>query len=78
MQPSAAAPAEIGTAHAENTVEIISYSIPAKEGVFFFSIQGDLARITLLVRKGQKGYDRSTVFTTAAARKLVARLRKQQ
>lgn len=51
-------------------------AVEAKEAVYFFFIykEEDLAHVTKIVRKGQKGYDQSTSLSVSGARKLYSRL----
>jgi len=65
--------AEIGTAHYLSTMQTptTTAAVETKEAVYFFFIFEDknMAQVTKVVRKGQKGYDCSSSTTVAQARK---------
>jgi hypothetical protein len=54
----------------------IYFTLATKEATYSFVVNKEvgLARITKLVRKGQKGYDCSTTMSVEMARKLVRQL----
>jgi hypothetical protein len=54
----------------------IFYTVVTEQATYHFVVNTDynLARVTKLVRKGQKGYDCSTTMRPEAARKLVRQL----
>jgi len=41
---------------------------------FFIYVKENMAHVTKLIRKGQKGYDKSTSLSLAGARKLYSQL----
>lgn len=51
-------------------------AIETPQAIYFFFVytEKNMAQVTKLVRKGQKGYDQSTSLTLAGARKLYSRL----
>ena len=54
----------------------IYFTLATKEAIYSFVVnkQVGLARITKLVRKGQRGYDCSTTMSVEQARKFVRQL----
>ena len=51
-------------------------AVETDQAIYFFFIyqEADMAHITKLIRKGQKGYDKSTSLSLAGARKLYSQL----
>jgi hypothetical protein len=51
-------------------------AVETEQAIYFFFVytEKDMAQVTKLIRKGQKGYDKSTSLSLAGARKLYAQL----
>jgi len=51
-------------------------AVETSQAIYFFFIYAEenMAHITKLIRKGQKGYDKSTSLSLAGARKLYSQL----
>ena len=65
----------MGTAHNFSSMDIF-YTVATKQATYHFVVNTEvcLARVTKLIRKGQKGYDCSTTMSPEMAHRLVHQL----